>query len=216
MMLFNLSARCCLICFRYIHIYIAVLSVFALSACITVNQTIPVEDIDQSWMKRADYLYENSRWIAKMSLVGKTDEQKFKTKVIWQQKDETYQIKLQDFIGRTVAIIDGSEDAVVVKTSKGQQYKGDNAEALIKELFGMHIPVSGLRFWLQGLPQPNRQLDELMLSEEGLAESIRQQGWLMSYPYYVANDPFKMPSQVLLGIEDLLLTVKITQWEFSE
>ena len=216
MMLFNLSARGYLFCLYMMRLIVAVLSICTLSACITVNQTQPVDDIDQSWIKRADYLYENSHWIAKMSLVGVTDEQKFKTNVIWQQKDDAYQIKLQDFIGRTVAIIDGSEDAVFVKTSKGQQYQGDNAEALIEELFGMQIPVTGLRFWLQGLPQPNSRLDELMLSEEGLAETIRQQGWLMSYPYYVANDPFKMPSQVLLGIENLSLTVKITQWDFSQ
>lgn len=216
MALFDLSARCYLYCLQCIQSLIVVVTICFLSACVTINQTIPVEDIDQSWLNRTDYLYENPHWVAKMSLLGVTDEQKFKTKVIWQQKGESYQIKLQDFIGRTVAIIDGSEETVVVKTSKGQRYQGDDAEALIQELFGMHIPVTGLRYWLQGVPQPRSKLDELKLSEEGLAETMQQHGWQMSYPYYVANDPFKMPSQVLLAIDNLSLTVKISQWDFSQ
>ena len=216
MTLFNLSAGCYSVCFRCIRLVSTFIMVFVLSSCITVNQTIPVDDIDKFWLDRADYLYENPHWTAKMSLLGVTDEQKFKTKVIWQQKADHYQIKLQDFIGRTVAIIDGSSESVVVKTSKGQQYTGDDAETLIKELFGMHIPVSGLRYWLQGLPQPKSKLDELKLSEEGLAETIRQHGWKMSYPNYIANDPFKMPSQVLLAIENITLTVKINQWDLSQ
>ena len=203
-------------CIQFAQRLLVIFTLSLLSACVTVNQTTPVDDIDKTWLTRTGYLYEHPYWTAKMSLLGVTEEQKFKTKVIWQQQGDRYQIKLQDFIGRTVAIIDGSEASVVVKTSKGQRYQGDDAETLIQELFDMQIPVSGLRYWLQGVPQPDSQLDELKLSAEGLAESMHQHGWQMSYPYYLANDPFKMPSQVKLAIDDLSLTVKISQWDFSE
>ena len=104
------------------------------------------------WQARNAALLSQDEWIAHFSLIGANAQQKFKTRVIWAQTQEQYQIKLKDFIGRTVAIIDGSEDGVKVKTSKGQKFTGSNANELVKELFGIEIPVQGMRYWLRAIP----------------------------------------------------------------
>lgn len=186
-----------------------------LSACVSVTQVPPAEDVKQIWDARATYLYQQEDWEAQLSLVGVTDQQKFKTRVVWDQQSDDYQIKLRDFIGRTIAIINGSPSRVVAKTSKGQRYQGDDAETLIDELFAINIPVTGMRFWLQGLPVPNVEVDQLTFNDDGLAQTLNQQGWKISYPYYMSNKPYKMPSQVLLEFEDIKLTVKISQWKLS-
>ena len=191
------------------------MTLYLLSACVSVAPVTPTQDVNQVWQARANHLYAQTHWTAQMSLIGVTEQQKFKTRVTWKQQSEHYQIKLRDFIGRTIAVIDGSPEGVVAKTSKGKKYQGQDAETLISELFGIHIPVTGMRYWLQGIPLPDANVDRLILSDQGLAESISQQGWEMSYPHYLSNDPFKMPSQVLLEIENIALTVKISQWAIS-
>ncbi len=202
------------ICFfkEQIKLSLLLLSVLMLSACISISQLPPAEDAKQVWDARANYLYALDDWTAQIVLVGNNHQQKFKTRVDWQQQSENYQIKLRDFIGRTIAIIDGSPSGVVAKTSNGQRYQGDDAEALINELFAINIPVAGMRYWLQGVPMPNETIDQLALDDNGLAKTLSQQDWKISYPHYLQNDPYKMPSQVILEFENISLTVKISQW----
>ncbi|MFK8026811.1 MAG: lipoprotein insertase outer membrane protein LolB [Gammaproteobacteria bacterium] len=187
------------------------LSVLFMAACVSTPPP-PADDVQQQWNDRTDYLYGLEDWSAQIALIGNSDQQKFKTRVEWTQQAEHYQIKLRDFIGRTIAIIDGSPSGVVAKTSKGQRYQGEDADALIEELFAINIPVSGMRYWLQGIPVPNERIDQLTLKDHGLASRISQQGWEISYPYYLPNDPYKMPSQVILEFENIRLSAKITQW----
>ena len=202
------------ICFsiEQIKLSLLLLSVLLLSACVSISQPPLAEDIKQMWDARNNYLYEQENWTAQLALVGNSQKQKFKTRVIWTQQSESYQIKLRDFIGRTIAIIDGAPSGVVAKTSKGERFQGDDAEALIDELFAINIPVTGMRYWLQGVPMPNQSIDQIMLDDHGLTKSLSQQGWKISYPYYLPNDPYKMPSQVILEFENISLTVKISQW----
>ena len=201
-------------CFSKQHFKLSLLllSVLLLSACVSITQLPPAGDTKQAWETRANYLYGVEDWAAQIVLVGNSHQQKFKTRVVWTQQSENYQIKLRDFIGRTVAIIDGTPSGVVAKTSKGERYQGDDAEALINELFAINIPVTGMRYWLQGIPMPNESIDELMLDDNGLAKTLSQQGWKISYPHYVQNNLYNMPSQVILEFENINLTVKISQW----
>ncbi len=198
---------------KQIKLSLILLPVLLLSACISTTQApLPVEDAKQVWEARSNYLYGQQNWTARMALIGNTNQQKFKTRVVWEQQAENYQIKLRNFIGRTIAIIDGSASNVIAKTSKGQRYQGDDAEALINELFAINIPVTGMRYWLQGMTLPNEKIDQLTLDNNGLAKSLSQQGWKVSYPDYMQNDPYKMPSKVILEFENIKLTVKISQW----
>ena len=184
------------------------------AACIygCVSVVAPIQQRAERWQQRTDYLYQNQYWTAHLSLLAVARQQKFNTRVEWRQQAERYQIKLKDFIGRTWAVIEGAPPAVTVKTSGGRRYQGHSAEALINELLGMRLPVSGLRYWLQGLPQPQVSPARLVLSEQGLAEEISQSGWQITYPHYRLNNAFNMPGQVLLRFDDVTLNVKVSQW----
>ena len=165
-----------------------VVCIFSLSACVSVTPTIPVTDTDQAWKTHSNSLYQQQQWLAHLTLIGVNQQQKFKVRAIWQQQDDHYTIKLRDFIGRTVAVIEGSPEGVQAKTSKGQSYTGNTAEELIVELFDMQIPVAGMRYWLLGVPKPNVELDRLELNQVGVADLLGQEGWLMSYADYSQSE----------------------------
>ena len=195
-----------------IKLGLVLLLVLLFSACTLNLQPSLVENTKQKWDARTNFLYQKQNWTAQIALIGNNQQEKFKTRVVWEQQSDTYQIKLHDFIGRTIAVIDGTPSGVIAKTSKGERYQGDDAEALIDELFAINIPVSGMRYWLQGVPIPNETIDQILLDDSGLTKSLSQQGWEITYPHYLQNEPYKMPSQVILEFENIKLTVKITQW----
>lgn len=196
--------------------YLYFLIVVALAACTTTAPKItPIDNADLAWEKRKSYLYTHPEWVAHLSLVGVTEQEKFKTRIIWQQRHDGYQIKLRDFIGRTVALIEGSADKVVVKTSKGERYEDQNAETLIYGLFGLRIPVAGMRYWLRGVPQPDTEYIDLLLRADGLAENMRQAGWQLSYRNYADQAPVQLPTHAVFEYDDLALTVKVARWELA-
>ena len=196
--------------------FLFVLIVFALSACtIAPTKIVPIDNANQAWESRKTFLYEQDEWVAHLSLIGIAKKEKFKTRIIWQQNYQNYQIKLRDFIGRTVAVIDGSPQKVVVTTSKGKRYEDQDAETLIYGLFGLRIPVAGMRYWLRGVPQPETEYQELNLRADGLAASMRQVGWQLSYQNYADNEAIKLPAHALFEYDDLALTVKVARWELS-
>lgn len=196
--------------------YLSFLIVLALVACTTTAPKIaPIDDADLAWEKRKSFLYQHPEWVAHLSLVGVTEQEKFKTRIIWQQRQDGYQIKLRDFIGRTVALIDGVPGKVVVKTSKGERYEDRNAETLIYGLFGLRIPVAGMRYWLRGVPQPDAEYINLLLRADGLAQNMSQSGWQLSYQNYADQEPVRLPTRAVFEYEDLALTVKVARWELA-
>lgn len=196
--------------------YLLILVVLALAACTTTAPKIePAVNADLAWEKRKSFLYQHPEWVAHLSLVGVTEQEKFKTRIIWEQQRDGYQIKLRDFIGRTVALIEGSSDKVVVKTSKGERYEDQNAETLIYGLFGLRIPVAGMRYWLRGVPQPNAEYIDLLLRADGLAQNMRQSGWQLSYQNYADQEPVSLPTRAVFEYEDLALTVNVARWELA-
>lgn len=194
---------------------VVLLFVFVLSSCAVITQTVPTEEVNQTWQARTTYLNENKAWTVHMSLSGKTSQKKFSVRLVWGQQADHYQIKLRDFIGRTVAVIDGWPDKVVVNTSKGKKYESNDAESLLLELFDMHIPLKGLSYWLRALPKPESATQALVFNAQGLPENIQQEGWEMSYLDYQSYDACKMPKQMLLSYNDLELSLTLNRWTFA-
>lgn len=195
-----------------------VLLLFVFAGCTLTPTPKPSSDVPDllGWQNRNAALYLQDEWLAHFSLIGVNAKQKFKTRVIWTQNQDTYQIKLKDFIGRTVAIIDGSLDGVKVKTSKGQHYEGSDADELVQNLFGIEIPVQGMHYWLRALPLPEHEYQLLALNNENLAEHMTQSGWQLDYDDYFQYETATLPQYITMQFEQLMLTVKVSHWELLE
>ena len=208
-----------------------------LTACTTAPKIIPTDNAQLAWERRKENVYKLLSWEAHLSVVGKTEKEKFKTRLIWKQNKDGFEIRLRDFIGRTVAVINGSPDFVElmvtsppyninvnygyewksgeVKTSKGEQYQDVDAEKLIYQLFGLRIPVAGLQFWLRGVPRPQDRVQDIQLRADGLAQSIRQNDWLLAYQSYSDDTTIRMPADAEFSYQDVALLISVSRWNLS-
>ena len=195
---------------------LAILLLFALSACTTPPQVTslpPATDDLSVWNAHKLYLLAHEQWTAHFSLIGVNSGEKFKTRVVWEQKNDQYEIKLKDFIGRTVAVVNGDSQSVTVKTSKGQRFEGTDANSLVQELFGLEIPVQGMRYWLRAVPRPQQEYELMALNDDGLAQNMMQAGWQLHYEQYDQYEDASLPTRTVLQFSDLTLTVKVSRWE---
>ena len=193
---------------------IAVSAVLCLiTSCAGPQSVLRTEAPVVDWSTHLKQMQTLAEWQAQMIIYGQDRTEKFKLRLLWKQQGDRYQIKIKDFIGRTVAVLEGVPGQVSLKTSKGQHYQGENADQLLEELLDLPIHISGMRYWLLGVPAPESSHQLLQVSTDGLAAQIEQQGWQLKYLAYSQQSGQRLPSQAEFSIDQVRLRAEISQWQ---
>jgi outer membrane lipoprotein LolB len=147
------------------------------------------------------------------SVIGTTGKENFKVRFLWEQSADEYEIQLFDPLGRVVAKITGSDARVEVRTSKGEHYVDHDAQALIKRLFQLELPVNGLRYWALGIPHSGNADAMVDVDERGLATRIVDSGWHIEYSDYRLHEGEALPQKFQLSYATTELKVSVGSWE---
>jgi outer membrane lipoprotein LolB len=98
----------------------------------------------------------------------------------------------------------------------GQSFENNTAEALLEDVVGWSLPISGLEYWVRGLPHPHAR-HALRLDADGRAQSIRQDGWDIDYiDYFSDADMPPLPRRLQLANETVTLKLVIERWQPSQ
>lgn len=133
----------------------------------------------------------------------------------WQrQRDGRFMILLEAPFGQGVFRIDSRESGVYrLSLPDGQSFVNTTAEALLEDTVGWSLPISGLDFWIRGLPHPQAAYSR-RLDSNGLARSIRQDGWDIEYQEYKpAPDGPQLPRRMRLVDDTVSLKLVIEHWQ---
>lgn len=191
------------------------LSVFILSACVTVekHQLPPGSEISKqaAWEVHRANIQSVQTWKLKGRVAGKSNNEGFRAGVQWDQLQHNFVIDLHGPLGRKVAVITGKEGSVQLKTSKGENFEADDPDELMQNLFGYSLPVNGLRYWLLGIPDPKQQHVELKLDEQGRLMQLNQSGWLINYKRYHDSAPV-LPALIQISNPTLSANIKVDSW----
>lgn len=191
------------------------LSVFILSACVTVekHQLPPGSEISKqaAWEVHRANVQSLQTWKLKGRVAGKSNNEGFRAGVQWNQLQHNFIIDLHGPLGRKVAVITSKETGVQLKTSKGKSFQADDPEELMQSLFGYSLPVNGLRHWLIGIPDPKQQHADLTLDEQGRLMQLKQSGWLIDYKRYHNSTPV-LPALIQISNPTLNANIKVDSW----
>ncbi len=101
----------------------------------------------------------------------------------WRQLDrERFELRLSGPFGAGAVSIAGGPERVEVRTRDGSQFTTD-PEQWIRERIGWALPVSGLRYWVIGLPAPGSPA-RIELNALGEIAVLQQDGWTLEYQEY--------------------------------
>ena len=67
-----------------------------------------------------------------------------------------------------------------LKTADGGRYSGTSVEQLLSRHFEWELPVTALRFWVQGEPWPDSAY-QTQRDSRGKLTSLQQSGWLIRF-----------------------------------
>lgn len=124
----------------------------------------------------------------------------------WRASPNEDQLSLATPFGSVLAELllryQGDEIISAQLNQAGQVTQAEDPEALLQQLTGLQLPVSGLRWWLRGQARP-----DVPFTREG--EVLLQNGWRISASDY-RNGP--QPYRIELLRDDLKVRILINEW----
>ncbi len=128
---------------------------------------------------------------------------------VWVHAVDRDTITLDTPLGQTVARLSGSSGDARVELADGSVTEATDWEKLTQRTLGVPLPVSGLAWWLRGVPQP-RAPATIEPDVAGRPVVLRQEGWEIVYAY--ADAASRRPSRMRLAWPDVEVRLAIDRW----
>jgi outer membrane lipoprotein LolB len=183
-----------------------------LAACETTPQVMPVEDPQRMWDQRLVQLAAVDRWAAVGKLGIQSAGDSWTAGLSWRQGRDSYTIRLSGPLGQGLMELRGSAQAVELTTSNGDVFQAPTAGELMQTHAGWQVPLSGLRHWILGRPDPQARIADLQLDPGGRLAELRQLGWHIRYQRYAEFDGLALPTKLTLENPRLRAKLALRRW----
>ena len=175
----------------------------------------PASPPDQAWSQRLVQLQKNRDWDLNGRIAVRLDRDGGSASLQWQQRQENYSIRIVGPFGKGSVHLSGGPDGVSMEDDKGQTHRAADPESLMLTALGWQVPLSGLRHWIMGIPDPQQALEQLQLDDAGRATQISQAGWDISLDRYRRFGSLELPARIELVTKQLKVKLLIKQWDLS-
>jgi outer membrane lipoprotein LolB len=193
-------------------IFISCLLVLFASAC--AMQT-PVPDIDKAavWEARKLELQQLQSWSLKARIAIQLDKEGGSASMSWSQTGAEYLIRIVPPFGRGTFELDGDSDGVTMRGADEQVFHATDPETLLQTQLGWQVPVSGLIYWIRGIPEPSSKITTLVLDNEARLQHLSQNQWDVSYTDYIESGDLILPRKMSMQNSNVKVKLVIKEWE---
>ena len=133
----------------------------------------------------------------------------------WQEQAGSFNLGVSGPLGQGGFQLNGDARGVVLVDADGQTFAAQDADALLVQVTGWQLPVSGLRYWIRGLPEPAAGKVQAIRDEAGQLHRLEQSGWTINYQRYQVVDGISLPAKLQLAREDVAVRIVIDQWQLG-
>jgi len=133
----------------------------------------------------------------------------------WQEQAGSFFLRVSGPLGQGGFQLNGDARGVVLVDADGQTYAAQDADTLLVQVTGWQLPVSGLRHWIRGLPEPAAGQAQATRDEAGQLRRLEQSGWTINYQRYQVVDGISLPAKLRLAREDIAVRIVIDQWQLG-
>jgi outer membrane lipoprotein LolB len=193
-----------------------------LAACSSINDLPVTDESYRDWDRHRAQLSTINSWEIHARSAIFVEQEVYQVGINWQREINQFVIVIEAPFGQGVFRIESGLQGdgmppIKLSLPDGQVYFDDSAEALLKEVLGWSIPVSGLKSWIKGLPLINTDYS-FDLRADGRLKSLRQDDWVINYLEYFSSDNTAqgLPRKMYLKHQDLALKIVIDRWQQTQ
>lgn len=183
-----------------------------LAGCATTRQGVSLPDIS-TWEARNTVLGNLQEWEFIGRIAVKAADEGFNGKFNWAQNDEAFNASVGGPLGIGTVRIESDGRSVVLTDNDGVQTSLNDAETELRYRYGWTIPVTSLRYWALGIPDPSMAA-ETEFDAGGLLVQLRQRGWVVEISRYREGGGQPMPRILSATNADTRVRMVIDRWLF--
>ena len=184
----------------------------ALSACATTRQSVDLPPLT-NWELRQAVLGATSDWEFRGRIAVKTGDEGFNGKFNWTQTGDQFYATVSGPLGIGTVKIEGSQDSMIVTDKDGTRTPLIDPEAELYQRYGWTIPVTSLRYWALGIPDPSREAIT-DVDDDGKLVNLEQSNWTLSISRYKESAGQQMPRTLTVSNPDTRVRMVIDKWMF--
>jgi outer membrane lipoprotein LolB len=188
----------------------AALALAALSACRTVPVSLPP---GAAWEARRPQLQARAHFGLRGRVAVASGNEGFNASLRWIQDGAHSVLTLEGPLGVGGAQVTASGNELSLITSRGEQLDSDAAHAALASRLGFDPPLSSLRYWVLGVPDPALPAAEALDREAQRLSGLTQAGWRIDYTAYAAVGGEALPTRLTLRRDAVRVRLLVDDWQ---
>ena len=188
----------------------AAAAMLALSGCRTVP--LPASGAPP-WDTRRPELQAREHFQLKGRVAVAAGAQGFNARLRWAQDGKRAQVALEGPLGAGAVHIEAAGSDLDIVTASGERLTSDAARAELSARLGFEPPLSSLRYWILGVPDPSTPADETLDPARQHLTHLEQDGWRIDYDSYVAVGSEWLPARLTLERSDVRVKLLVDDWQ---
>ena len=186
----------------------------ALIAGCATPKSATLPDI-QDWGARQLVLAGLDEWEFSGRIAVKTANDGFNGKLRWAQNRDSFEATASGPLGAGAVRIESDGRTVTLTDKDGTSTELEDAELEFRYRYGWTIPVTSLRYWALGIPDPSGPADTV-INENGQLASLTQRDWSVTFSRYAEGGGQLMPKVLTAENDDTRVRLVIDYWIFFD
>jgi outer membrane lipoprotein LolB len=186
----------------------------ALLAVLAGCRTLPpAPPAGESWELRRPQLQSLEHFALRGRVAVAAGGEGFNAGLRWTQEGNRSEVTLEGPLGVGGAQLTASGDDLTVVTSRGERIESAAAHAELAARLGFDPPLSSLRYWVLGVPNPGQPARELLDPAQQRLAALTQAGWHVEYQSYTSASGEALPARMTLQREAVRVRLLVDDWQ---
>ncbi len=173
----------------------------------------PAQPPGASWEVRRPQLQSLEHFELRGRVAVAARGEGFNASMRWTQDGDRSQVTLEGPLGVGGAQLTADGDELTVVTSRGEHVESAAAHAELAARLGFDPPLSSLRYWVLGVPDPTQPASESLDPAQKRLSGLTQCGWHVEYQSYAAAGGESLPARLTLQRDEVRVRLLVDDWQ---
>lgn len=188
-------------------------TLLVLAALVGCRTLPPATSPGVSWDVRRPQLQSLEHFQLRGRVAVASSGEGFNANLRWTQDGDHSQVTLEGPFGVGGAQLSADGDELTVITSQGERIESQAAHAALAARLGFDPPLSSLRYWVLGVPDPKQPANESLDAAQQRLSALTQDGWHVEYQSYVPAGGETLPARLTLQRDAVRVRLLVDDWQ---
>jgi len=153
-----------------------------------------------------------TQWLAKGRIALAAQGEGGSGSFVWQQRSERTELTVRGPLGAggLALVTDGA--TIELSDGAGRPLNGEAARAELERRLGVKLPLAELRYWMLGVPAPDRPGSGPVQISSGSVPGFVQGGWVVSYEELKSQAGWNLPARLTATTNGARVKIVVDDW----